>query len=312
MQDKSMDGVYYLMRVIIVTTVSILIVLSNILNIYILAGKCHIPIISKIFLLNSSVSDLCVGLISCLPTIYSAITEYWPYGPVWCQIAGIFHGASCAISIWSIAMMSIDRYVAICKPLSYNRWKSKRMAYITIVCLWIAGFISVIIPPLTKKNFIYYQFDSDENICGLYWEYKWFCIATALYGPLLSGSILMFTNVKIIQTILHVTRNQVGSNLIRRRGMSAVKLLMTTSSIYFLAWGPYVTSVLLTSFLDDFHTTGQVSFFFMWLANSNSFMNVVTYSVIYRSFRLEIKHVFLNCLRPRMCTSVCLRRENRW
>ena len=122
------------MRVIIVTTVSIFIVWSNSLNIYILAGKCHIPKISMNFLLNLSVSHLCVGLISCLPTICSAITKYWPHG----QIAGIFHGASCAISIWSIAMVSIDRYVAICKTLSYNIWKSKRMVYIIIVCLWIA------------------------------------------------------------------------------------------------------------------------------------------------------------------------------
>lgn len=54
----------YCTKVAVVSTVSILIVLSNITNIYILSGKCHIPKISKIFLLNLSISDLFVGLIS--------------------------------------------------------------------------------------------------------------------------------------------------------------------------------------------------------------------------------------------------------
>ena len=129
---KENGSAYYWTRVIIVSTVSILIVLSNILNIYILTAECHIPKISRIFLSSLSVSDLSVGLISCLPTIYSVVTEYWPYGTVWCQIAGVFHGTSCSISIWSICMVSIDRYLAICKPLSYIAWKSKRKAYIII------------------------------------------------------------------------------------------------------------------------------------------------------------------------------------
>ena len=102
---KLEDEIYYWARLLIVITVSVFIVISNILNICILTRKCHIPKISRMFLLNLSISDLCVGLFSCLPTIYSAVTEYWPYGPVWCQIAGIFHGSSCALSIWSISMV---------------------------------------------------------------------------------------------------------------------------------------------------------------------------------------------------------------
>ena len=72
--------VYYWTRIIIVTTVSAFVVIISILNICILTRKCHIPKISWIFLLNLSISDLSVGVNSCLPTIYSAVMEYWPYG----------------------------------------------------------------------------------------------------------------------------------------------------------------------------------------------------------------------------------------
>ena len=293
------DEVYYWTRFFIVTIVSVFIIISNILNICILTRKCHIPKISRMFLVNLSISDLCVGLFSCLPTLYSAVTEYWPYGAVWCQIAGIFHGTSCAISIWSISMVSIDRYLAICKPMTYATWKSTRKAFIVILCLWTVAFVSFIAPLLTKSDFIYYQFDKNENMCGLYWEYKWFCILTGVYIPILSGGLLVFTNFKIIKTIIkrkHDLHKSDGRSSAHRRGISAVKLLVTTSSIYFLAWGPYVVAVLLMSFIDGFHLPGKLRFFFIWLANSNSFMDVITFSVVYRAFRHELKRFLLSCL----------------
>ena len=86
--------------------------------------------------------------------------------------------------------------------------------------------------------------------------------------------------------------------------MNAVKLLVTTSSVYFLACGPYVLAVLLTSFIDGFHVHGRVRFFFLWLANSNSFMNVITFSVVYRAFRHKMKRLLLDCL----CYLTCAKR----
>ena len=299
------ESIYYSIRIIIVSIVSTFIVVGNTFNIAILSRKCRIPRISRIFLLNLSVSDFCVGLISCLPTVYSAITEYWPYGAVWCQISGIFHGTSCAISIWSLSMVAVDRYLAICKPMSYVAWKSSRKAYIVIGCLWVFAFGSFTTPCLTKPDYIYYQFGKVENICGLFWEYKWFCIMTTFYIPILSGSILVYTNVKIIRTM--VTRNarlneiDHRSSVQRNQGKYAIKLLLMTSSIFFVAWGPYVVDVLLYSFIDGYRAPEKLRFFLMWIANSNSFMNVITLSVIYRCFRKEVNRL----MRKYICCCKC-------
>ena len=63
-------------------------------------------------------------------------------------------------------------------------------------------------------------------------------------------------------------------------------------------------TVLLTSFIDGFHVPGKLRFFFLWLANSNSFMNVITFSVVYRAFRHEMKKLLFNCL----CCGTCAKR----
>ena len=288
----------YCLKACIVASVSVLIVASNIMNIYVLSKTCHIPKISRIFLLNLSVSDLFVGLISCVPTILPSVTGYWPYGDAWCQIAGIVHGTSVTISIWSISMISIDRFLAICKPMTYASWRSSRKAYGVIACLWTLAVATFFSPLPTKPDLVYYRYSMDENICGLYWEYKWFCVVTAVYIPVLSGGILIYTNIRIMKTILNRKQNLDKMDCrssMPRRGMNAVKMLMITSSIYFLAWGPYVTEVVLISFVDTIRVPGLVKFFTMWLANSNSFMNVIIFSFVYRSFRHEIKLVFIRC-----------------
>ena len=191
--------------------------------------------------------------------------------------------------------------------MTYTTWKSTRKAFIVILCLWTVAFASFIAPLLTKSDFVYYQFDKDENMCGLYWEYKWFCILTGVYIPILSGSLLVFTNFKIIRTIIRrkqeVLKTDGRSSAAHRRGISAVKLLLTTSSIYFLAWGPYVVATLLMCFIDGVQLHGKVRFFFIWLANSNSFMNVITFSVVYRAFRHEMKRFLRNCFCCLKCSA---------
>ena len=61
---------------------------GNILNLLVLRRTEQIPAISRRCLLDLSSADLLVGVVSCLPCIYPAVTGTWPYGPVWCQIAG--------------------------------------------------------------------------------------------------------------------------------------------------------------------------------------------------------------------------------
>ena len=69
------------------------------------------------------------------------------------------------------------------------------------------------------------------------------------------------------------------------RDLKAVKVLGVTASVYFIAWGPYVVLVVLLSFFPHIPVPGQIRFAFMWLANSNSFMNVFIYSLMYSGFR---------------------------
>lgn len=105
------------LKTTVVASIGILIISANCLSIAVLKLTKQIPYIARICLINLGAADLMVGLVACLPSIVPAIISKWPYGDVWCQISGISHGVSVAVSIWSISAVSLDRYVAIIYPL---------------------------------------------------------------------------------------------------------------------------------------------------------------------------------------------------
>jgi cytochrome bd-type quinol oxidase subunit 2 len=72
-------------KAVLLTCVSCLIICSNLLNILVIQKTLQLPRITRICILNMSVSDLLVGLISCFPCIIPAFTGVWPYGEIWCQ-----------------------------------------------------------------------------------------------------------------------------------------------------------------------------------------------------------------------------------
>ena len=136
-------------RILLITVISVLIIINNIINLYVLEKTPQIPRISCICLKNLSCADLLVGCVSCAPCIGSAILQKWPYGDVWCQIAGITHGCSVTVSIWSLALVSIDRYIAILHPLRYNTLMTTFKCKIIIVCMWILSGLTFLSPLLS-------------------------------------------------------------------------------------------------------------------------------------------------------------------
>ncbi|ELU03703.1 hypothetical protein CAPTEDRAFT_136526, partial [Capitella teleta] len=98
--------------------------------------------ITDAFLINLSVSDLCVGAVACAPSVYPAWTEHWPYGDIWCQISGVVHGSSVTVSIWSISLVSIDRFFAVTWPLKYSAMVTRYRCGVIILSLWSCALVS--------------------------------------------------------------------------------------------------------------------------------------------------------------------------
>ena len=137
-----------------------------------------------------------------------------------------------------------------------------------------------------------------------------YCIITGLYIPILSGAVLIFTGLRIRATLqrrrcVHVGRRQtipqtslnvdgqssVVSQTVRRSNTlgshRTLKILTFTSVAYFMFWSPYVVVTLVQCFFSSFKPPSGVEFVVMWLANTNSAVNVFIYSSTNTQFRRQ-------------------------
>ncbi|XP_037369210.1 olfactory receptor 6C2-like [Talpa occidentalis] len=117
-----------------------------------------------------------------------------------------------ATEFFLLAVMSYDRYVAICKPLHYVTIMNSRVCRILIVCCWVCGFL-IVLPPLIPGLHLefchsliedYYCDASPmlKNSCSDTWLIEQLIIISAVLTLIMTMFCVGLSYVYIIRMIL--------------------------------------------------------------------------------------------------------------
>ncbi|XP_065092508.1 cholecystokinin receptor type A-like [Ochlerotatus camptorhynchus] len=107
--------------------------------------------ITNLFLLNLAVSDLFLGVF-CMPfTLVGTLLRDFVFGEVMCKLLPYLQASSVAVSAWTLVIISVERYYAICHPLRSRRWQTLSHAYRLIALIWCGSlFFMLPIAVLSK------------------------------------------------------------------------------------------------------------------------------------------------------------------
>jgi len=72
---------------------------------------------------------------------------YWPFGKEWCRIWLAVDVWMCTASIYNLVAISIDRYIAVSRPVRYASLMTPSRAKQLIISVWILSFV-ICFPPL--------------------------------------------------------------------------------------------------------------------------------------------------------------------
>ena len=93
-------------------------IFGNALVIIVVSTNTQMRSTTNILILNLAVADL-LFIILCVPfTATDYILNSWPFGLIWCQTVQYLIYFTSYVSIYTIFLMSIDRFMAVVFPVS--------------------------------------------------------------------------------------------------------------------------------------------------------------------------------------------------
>uniref|UniRef100_A0A1I8A090 G_PROTEIN_RECEP_F1_2 domain-containing protein n=1 Tax=Steinernema glaseri TaxID=37863 RepID=A0A1I8A090_9BILA len=98
--------------------------------------------ITNLYLLNLAVADLLRSVI-CMPsTLISELFHCWMLGPLFCKMAAYLQPVAVTASGYTLAIIAVERYYAICRPLESRIWHTKKHAMMMIMLVWVISFVA--------------------------------------------------------------------------------------------------------------------------------------------------------------------------
>ncbi|XP_041925417.1 cholecystokinin receptor type A isoform X2 [Alosa sapidissima] len=158
-------------RIALYSIIFLLSIFGNSLIIAVLVRNRRMRTVTNLFLLSLAASDLMLCLF-CMPfTLIPNLMKDFVFGSAICKGAMYFMGISVSVSTFNLVAISLERYSAICNPLTSRAWQTKSHAAKVISATWVLSLllmlpypISSTLVPFTRVN------NSTGNMCRLMWH----------------------------------------------------------------------------------------------------------------------------------------------
>ncbi|CAB0008144.1 unnamed protein product [Nesidiocoris tenuis] len=124
--------------------------------------------VTNYFLVNLSVSDLLMSLLNCIFNFTFMLDSHWPFGSVYCTVNNFVAHVSVASSVFTLVAISLDRYVAILRPLKHRM--SRRKARVALVIIWAMSSLLALPCLLYSTTKIRsYRDGQTKTVCYMRW-----------------------------------------------------------------------------------------------------------------------------------------------
>uniref|UniRef100_A0A3Q3RSQ9 G-protein coupled receptors family 1 profile domain-containing protein n=1 Tax=Mastacembelus armatus TaxID=205130 RepID=A0A3Q3RSQ9_9TELE len=239
--------------------------------------------------LSLAVTDLLVGVLVFPLSMVFNVSSCLYHDSLFCKIRGSCTVSLCTASILNLCCISIDRYYAVCQPLTY---RTKINVHVVVVMIFGTWTVSVVV----ALGFLISGLNQEkcEETCFID------VVLPNILAPVFSFYLPMIVMLCIYLKIFLVAQKQARSiqnttcqSLKSRATVSkmerkATKTLATVMGVFLMCWTPFFLcfAIQLLS-----HVSVPVSVFetLSWLALSNSTLNPFIYAFFYSWFRAAFR-----------------------
>ncbi|XP_074510217.1 opioid receptor, delta 1b [Sebastes fasciatus] len=263
--------------------------LGNVLVMYGVVRYTKMKTATNIYIFNLALADALAT--STLP-FQSAkyLMGTWPFGEVLCKVVIAIDYYNMFTSIFTLTMMSVDRYIAVCHPVRALDFRTPAKAKLINVCIWIlssAVGVPVMIMAVTKVTV------EGNTACELrfpkpewYWDtvMKICVFIFAFVGPVLVITIcygLMILRLKSVRLLS-------GSKEKDRNMRRITRMVLVIVAAFIVCWTPIHIFIIVKTMVDiDRKNLLVVACWHLCIAlgYTNSSLNPVLYAFLDENFK---------------------------
>ncbi|XP_040188329.1 B2 bradykinin receptor-like [Rana temporaria] len=255
--------------------------------------------VAEIYLGNMAAADLI--FVSGLPfwAIYISNKFNWPFGSFLCITINSLIQLNLYGSVYFLMMVSIDRYLALVKTMSFGRMRRTGCAKIMCAIIWIFAVL-VSLPKVIFRKVIFLP-EFNTTSCVILPPHENWSIASNilmnLFGGFIPAVVIGFCTFQIIKVLRNNTMQQFKEINNEKK---ATWLIFSVLLAFVLCWLPFHV----ITFFDTLELAGdlescswahaleignQIS---TYIGFSNSCINPLLYVIVGNHFRKKVKEVF--------------------
>lgn len=258
--------------------------------------------VTNMYILNLAIADesFLIGIPFLIITMYLG---EWTFGKTMCKAYMVSTSITQFTSSIFLFIMSADRYIAVCHPVSSTRYRSPFVAKIVAGVAWTTSAV-IMLPVMLYANTI--EKDSKKITCNIEWPQEnetgiggGTGTTFTLYSLILGFAIplsLILTFYSMVLRKLQTVGPKTRSKEKKRSHRKVTKLVLTVITVYVLCWLPYWISqlTLISSPPNVCNTHLQVTIFVLvgCLGYSNSAVNPILYGFLSDNFKKSFLKAF--------------------
>ncbi|XP_064799755.1 kappa-type opioid receptor [Oncorhynchus masou masou] len=263
---------------------------GNCLVMFVIIRYTKMNTATNIYIFNLAVGDALVTT-----TMPFQSTDYlinsWPFGEVVCKVFISIDYYNMFTSIFTLTMMSVDRYVAVCHPVKALDFRTPVKAKIINVLIWVSSSAAGI-PALVLGST---QNSNGTTECALqfpdpylYWDTV-MKICVFIFGfvaPLLIVSVCYTLMVLRLKSVRLLSGSREKDRNLRR----ITRLVLVVVAVFIVCWTPIHIFILVKMLAPPggiIETTPVMAayFFCVALGYTNSSLNPILYAFLDENFK---------------------------
>ncbi|KAM5309114.1 galanin receptor type 2 [Glossophaga mutica] len=265
---------------------------------------------TNLFILNLGVADLCF-ILCCVPfqaTVYTL--DGWVFGGLLCKAVHFLIFLTMHASSFTLAAVSLDRYLAIRYPLHSRELRTPRNALAAIGLIWGLSLL------FSGPYLSYYRQSRLANltVCHPAWSAprrRAMDICTFVFSYLLPVLVLGLTYARTLRYLWRAVDPVAAGSGARRAKRKVTRMIIIVAALFCLCWMPHHALILCVWFghFPLTRATYALRILSHLVSYANSCINPIVYALVSKHFRKGFRKICSGLLlrAPRRTSShVCV------